>query len=437
MSHQKTAAARLVPTGGLKLHPLAGLFPEMSAEEYAALKQSIREGGVREPLLLCDGKVMDGRHRLRACKELKVAAVPVRDWDGKGSAVECVLAANLHRRHLTSGQRAALAAHILPALEEEARERQRRHGGTAPGRPGRAPGPGAGPGESTSGAAPGGETLPPSVGEVSPPGPKAGESARRAARLTGTNPEYVRQAARLQRQCPTYFERVRQGSMTVPQAKRAAQEMKAARGAKDRCLQAGHPYAEACVAYHEAGHAVMYYLLGGTLHGVTIVPGRRGRPRYEGMCQGDLPGEVSEHVILVDLAGGEAEKRFSGMAPARWDGGDAADRAHARDWSEDGYDPPPLVGDGSEGRGGAVRWGRATRRAYLDWLRLRAADVLATACVWSAVEELAEVLLARRRLGGAEAEAVLSRRVGRLQDDSPDSPGEAGAKPRRPNKGRK
>ncbi len=41
---------------------------------------------------------------------------------------------NEDRRHLTVPQRAALAVKLLPRLEAEAKERQREHASTAPGR---------------------------------------------------------------------------------------------------------------------------------------------------------------------------------------------------------------------------------------------------------------------------------------------------------------
>ena len=47
-----------------------------------------------------------------------------RTWDGTGSLVSLVVSLNLHRRHLTSGQKAIIGAEILPMLEDEAKERQ-------------------------------------------------------------------------------------------------------------------------------------------------------------------------------------------------------------------------------------------------------------------------------------------------------------------------
>lgn len=47
------------------------------------------------------------------------------EWEPNGlTPVEWVVSKNLKRRHLTTGQRAALALDLLPHLEREAKERQ-------------------------------------------------------------------------------------------------------------------------------------------------------------------------------------------------------------------------------------------------------------------------------------------------------------------------
>ena len=54
-----------------RTHPLADLFPAMPPAEYDALLDSIRANGQREPITLHrDGRILDGRHRERACEEL-------------------------------------------------------------------------------------------------------------------------------------------------------------------------------------------------------------------------------------------------------------------------------------------------------------------------------------------------------------------------------
>ena len=57
---------RLNPPPALKFHPLANLFPLMDGEEFAALQSDIAAHGVREPVVLFDGQILDGRNRYRA-----------------------------------------------------------------------------------------------------------------------------------------------------------------------------------------------------------------------------------------------------------------------------------------------------------------------------------------------------------------------------------
>lgn len=107
-----------------RAHPAAGLFPMMTGQELLDLTDDIRENGLLEPIVLHEGAVLDGRNRLVACERADVEPRFV-EWDGSGgSPTRFVLSHNLHRRHLTTSQRAAIAVEALPLFEEEARKRQ-------------------------------------------------------------------------------------------------------------------------------------------------------------------------------------------------------------------------------------------------------------------------------------------------------------------------
>ena len=95
-------------TKNIELHPLCTLFPRMDGEAFATLVADIEANGLREPITLVDGMILDGGNRYRAC--LKAGVEPkFRKFDGD-NVVTFVLSANLHRRHLTSGQQAAIVA---------------------------------------------------------------------------------------------------------------------------------------------------------------------------------------------------------------------------------------------------------------------------------------------------------------------------------------
>jgi len=84
----------------------------MQGDEYEALKADIAENGLRELIWLHpDGRILDGRNRYCACRDTETEP-HFRTWDGKGSLVNFVVSMNLHRRHLTSGQRAMIAAKL-------------------------------------------------------------------------------------------------------------------------------------------------------------------------------------------------------------------------------------------------------------------------------------------------------------------------------------
>lgn len=98
-------------TISIEPHPLAALFPMMSAEEIKTLAADIKENGLREPIIVYEGQVLDGRNRYRACLEIGIEPM-TRPWDGKGSPLSFVVSKNLIRRHLDDGQRADIAARI-------------------------------------------------------------------------------------------------------------------------------------------------------------------------------------------------------------------------------------------------------------------------------------------------------------------------------------
>jgi hypothetical protein len=92
-------------------HPLAALFPELPSEELTQLARDIKERGLLEPIIVYKGLILDGRNRYRACQ---IAGVKPRIEEfnakaAKRSPEEFVLSRNLRRRHLSVGQKAAIA----------------------------------------------------------------------------------------------------------------------------------------------------------------------------------------------------------------------------------------------------------------------------------------------------------------------------------------
>jgi HAMP domain-containing protein len=92
----------------LELHPLCTLFPRLNDAEFACLSADIEANGLRQPIVTHDGMILDGGNRYRACLAAGVEPTFV-EFSG-GNIVSFVLSANLHRRHLSAGQQAAIVA---------------------------------------------------------------------------------------------------------------------------------------------------------------------------------------------------------------------------------------------------------------------------------------------------------------------------------------
>lgn len=92
------------------IHELCKLFPVMSGEQFDALIEDIRDNGLQSPIILFEGKILDGRHRYKACVNLGIDA-DVEEYEGD-DPLAYVISHNLARRHLDESQRAMIAGKI-------------------------------------------------------------------------------------------------------------------------------------------------------------------------------------------------------------------------------------------------------------------------------------------------------------------------------------
>lgn len=111
----------------MKFHPVADIFPKMTSAEFSELRASIKANGVREPVLVADDMIADGRHRWKAAEAEGVDCPTVQYNPSKHgtSLVQYVMDKNLHRRQMTTSQRAMIATNALPILESEAEKREK------------------------------------------------------------------------------------------------------------------------------------------------------------------------------------------------------------------------------------------------------------------------------------------------------------------------
>lgn len=176
----------------MKCHSAATALPDMGDDEYKSLRDDIASHGLLVPIELLDGKIIDGRHRFKACKELKIEPSFVDVKLNGQSAAEYVWSLNGARRHLSASQRAAVAVDLLPDLKKEAKERQKR--------------------------------KPKSVKGKIPE--QTGQSRDKAASIVGVDPTYVSAAETIKNESPALFEEIKTGKTTVSKAKKKLKKAK-------------------------------------------------------------------------------------------------------------------------------------------------------------------------------------------------------------------
>ena len=174
----------------------------MPAKELKALADDIAANGLNQPIVIYNGRILDGRNRARAC-EMAGVAVDTVEWDDPGCGpVAWVVSQNVRRRHLTATQRATLAVDLLPELEAEALQRK-----AAGGRGG----------------------LNQDVEKI--PHLPESRSRDRAAELVQVNERYVSDAKKVAAESPELLGQMRAGEISLTDAKR---QIKADKQAKER-----------------------------------------------------------------------------------------------------------------------------------------------------------------------------------------------------------
>ena len=108
--------------GPYRAHEVAEWFPLLGDAELRELAESIKREGQIEACVVWGSVLVDGRNRWRACELAGVEARIVRrEFESEAACGRWIIATNLHRRHLTTTQRAMLAARQLPWFEAQAR----------------------------------------------------------------------------------------------------------------------------------------------------------------------------------------------------------------------------------------------------------------------------------------------------------------------------
>jgi hypothetical protein len=174
-------------------HEAANLFPLLPEEELNELAEDIKANGLLNPIVLFEGKVLDGRNRALACNKVGTA-FSTNEWQSNGtSPAAWVISQNLHRRHLTASQKAVVAYEFEPLFAKEAKKRQKQHGGTAPGR--------------TKNTSPG-------------LGGSVGECQKLAAKSVGVSHGYVAELKKIVAKDASLLPEIKAGKLTIPEAQK-------------------------------------------------------------------------------------------------------------------------------------------------------------------------------------------------------------------------
>jgi ParB-like chromosome segregation protein Spo0J len=218
-----------VPKG---VHPAAAFFPQIEGDEFEKLVTSIHECGLDHEIVVDrEGRVLDGRNRLRACE---MAGVEPRFTRYEGDdPIDFVRRQNLRRRDLTPGQKAAIEASLSEMdAKARAKDRQRASGG----------GSGRGGGDIRTVSPRGDEPLEPA----------ASRSRRASAEMAdraGVGRNTMERTLRVKREDPELFDKIRGGEVTPRAAehellKRQTTEAEKAKNHPDRARQRERRLAE-------------------------------------------------------------------------------------------------------------------------------------------------------------------------------------------------
>ena len=106
----------------MDIHELANIFPMLGDEELKELCADIDKNGLAEPITVYEGKILDGRNRWMACTTLGIEPKTI-EYTGN-DPLAFVLSKNLHRRHLTTSQRAMIADELASMRQGERTDKE-------------------------------------------------------------------------------------------------------------------------------------------------------------------------------------------------------------------------------------------------------------------------------------------------------------------------
>lgn len=183
----------------LQPHPLGAIFPPLGDEDYEVLCASIKNHGLMEPIILHEGKILDGNNRYTACKKVKVMPT-FRNFDPKKDGedpIQLVIIKNLARRNLTPSQAATLGAELVEKMNEAEKAAE----------------------EASA-------NLRTDEKKSKKAKPAKGVKAAKAAKVVGSSSRNVEKAAALKKSDPKAFEEVKAGKKSLHKASKETEVKK-------------------------------------------------------------------------------------------------------------------------------------------------------------------------------------------------------------------
>jgi DNA modification methylase len=183
----------------IKWHPAACIFPMLPDKELQELADDIAKHGQREPVVLFEGMILDGRNRWLACQMAQVEPIVKEFYGTKQEALSFVWSLNRTRRQLNQSQVAIADAERAKlddayAAELEAMRRSAPKGGR-----------------------PKADEKPTQL--IAPVSKDERTTDDKRAKAVGTNRTYIKAADSIVENRPDLAEKIKAGELTIPQAK--------------------------------------------------------------------------------------------------------------------------------------------------------------------------------------------------------------------------
>lgn len=206
--------------GEFEVHPAADAYPLIDGDEFTKLVDSIKQNGLREPIILNHDRtqLIDGRNRFRACEAAGVDPV----FETLGShydelkILNLIVDRNERRRDMNAGQKAMVALALEPMFAKAAKEAQREAG------------------RQTAEKVNAQVTAPTVVADLRQaevwvePAARERKSTERAAKAVGASGRAVQQAKAVVRDAPDLAAKVRAGEIALDAADRQRKQRLAA-----------------------------------------------------------------------------------------------------------------------------------------------------------------------------------------------------------------